>query len=114
MLLDELGTRQLMECWDRLERSGVPENRDFAYALDAAMRCLDIGEDAAAAAAAAPGLRSCALVACNAREQHPKHFRPCAACRIPVYCSKECQTVDWPAHKAACKAARKAAAESAG
>jgi hypothetical protein len=62
---------------------------------------------AADAAAAAPGLRSCGLASCGAREAHPNHFKSCAACRIPVYCCKEHQTEHWPDHKAACKAARK-------
>ena len=68
----------------------------------------------AAAAAAAPGLRSCALAGCGARERHPSHFKACAACRAVVYCSKEHQVQDWSAHKAACKAARKDASDSGG
>jgi hypothetical protein len=60
------------------------------------------------AARTAPGLRSCALARCGAREEHPSHFKCCVACRVPAYCGKECQTEDWPNHKAACKAARKA------
>jgi len=27
----------------------------------------------------------------------------CAACKIKVYCSKECQRADWPAHREQCK-----------
>jgi hypothetical protein len=112
--LDEFATRLVMECLDRLERSGVPERRGFAAVRDRCIRDKKTAEKAAAAAAAAPGLRTCSLASCGAREQHPKHFRPCSACRIPVYCCKECQVVDWPSHKAACKAARKAATENAG
>jgi hypothetical protein len=112
--LDEVGTRRLMECWDRLERSGVPQRRGFASAFDTSMRDQRIEHNAAAVASAAPGLRTCALATCGAREQHPAHFKSCAACRVPVYCCKEHQSEDWPSHKAACKAARKQAAERAG
>ena len=58
----------------------------------------------------APGLRSCALPGCGAREAHPTHFKSCAACRTIVYCCREHQVAGWPSHKKACKAARKAAA----
>ena len=58
----------------------------------------------------ASGLRSCALAGCGAREAHPAHFKSCAACRAVVYCCREHQVAGWPAHKKACKAARKAAA----
>jgi len=64
----------------------------------------------ARAAASAPELlRCCALASCGAKEAHEKHFSRCAACKAVVYCSKTCQLADWPAHKKACKAARKAA-----
>ncbi len=52
--------------------------------------------------------RLCALETCSARTEPPApRFLSCAACRIPAYCCKEHQAEDWPAHKAACKAARK-------
>jgi hypothetical protein len=41
---------------------------------------------------------------------HPAQFKLCAACTTVVYCCKAHQAEDWPSHKAACKAARKAAA----
>jgi hypothetical protein len=63
-----------------------------------------------AAAAAAPSLRVCAHTACAAREAHTAQFKLCSACKTVCYCSKAHQAEDWPAHKAACKAARKAAA----
>jgi len=59
-------------------------------------------------------LHGCALEACAAQEAHPKHFKRCGACRTVCYCCREHQVKDWPSHKAACKAARKAAAEEGG
>jgi len=66
--------------------------------------------NAAESAASAPELRrSCELASCGAKEAHVKHFSRCSACKAVVYCSKDCQLADWPGHKKACKAARKAA-----
>jgi hypothetical protein len=65
--------------------------------------------DTAAATAAARGLHFCALHSCGAQEVHASHFKRCSACSAVVYCCKEHQVQDWPAHKAACRAARKAA-----
>jgi hypothetical protein len=56
-------------------------------------------------------LHFCALPTCGAQEVHASHFKRCSACSAVVYCCKEHQVQDWPAHKAACRAARKAAAE---
>jgi len=64
---------------------------------------------ARAAATASELLRRCALASCGALEAHKAHFSRCSACKAVVYCSKDCQLADWPAHKKACKAARKAA-----
>lgn len=60
-------------------------------------------------AAAASQLRRCCFGGCGAREARAFQFRLCSSCKTVVYCSKDHQTADWPAHKAACKAARKAA-----
>ena len=67
----------------------------------------------ARADADARGLRYCAR--CGAQEVHVAQFKRCAACKDEgaLYCSKECQRAAWPAHKAACKAARSAAAGGA-
>ncbi len=67
----------------------------------------------AAATAAARGLHFCALNTCGAQEVHASQFKRCAACSGVVYCCKEHQVQDWPAHKAACRAVRKALAEQA-
>jgi hypothetical protein len=58
-------------------------------------------------------MRACALRSCGAHETHVEQFKLCAACRGVVYCSKAHQAEDWRDHKAACKAARQAAAATA-
>jgi hypothetical protein len=104
---------RLLANWRRLLQSGVLQQRHIGAAMrHVAQERADISS-ASAAAAAAPGLRTCALAACGAREAHPAHFKSCAACRVPAYCCKAHQEADWPSHKAACKAARKAAAAAA-
>ena len=49
---------------------------------------------AAETALSAPGLRSCVLASCGAREAHPRHFKSCASCRQVVYCCREHQAAD--------------------
>jgi hypothetical protein len=101
----------------RLRQSGVVEKRGLegtvAAEMDASLR-----EDIALLrsltqerfAAASGQLKSCAMAGCGAREAHVSHFGKCSACKAAVYCCRDHQQADWPAHKAACKAARKAAA----
>ena len=110
--LDARLVHMLVGAWERLQRSGVLQARgieqrtgwadnmrhDFTAALEESFR--------------APGLRSCALGGCGAKEAHPAHFKSCAACRTVVYCCREHQMEGWPAHKKACIAARKEAAAS--
>ena len=71
-----------------------------------------VDKSARARLAAAEGgrLRECALPGCAANEAHVAHFKACSACKASVYCCREHQVAHWPQHKAACKAARKAAA----
>ena len=107
--LDAHLTPQLLAgAWERLQRSGVLEARHIVEPdLNVPSALLTTLQNSLNA----PGLRTCALDGCGAREAHPEHFKRCAACRAVVYCSKECQAADWPAHKKACKAARKAKTE---
>jgi len=102
----------LTGAWRRLQRSGVLETRGLLG--EGVLLEMSTSSDkrlaALRAAMAAPGLRTCALAGCSAKEAHPQHFKRCSACKLVVYCSKEHQLEAWPAHKAACKAARKAAA----
>jgi hypothetical protein len=107
--------RRVSRAQARLHQSGVFEKRGMNR--DAAIRAYDrLLEDKARAdeereAAAASGqLRSCAMASCGAKEAHVSHFGKCSACKTAVYCCREHQQADRPAHKAACKAARKAAA----
>ena len=100
--------------WERLQRSGVIRERGIAmFGKDDLKRLTAKVESAAAAKVAARGLRSCALATCAAREVQASQFKNCGACKTVVYCCREHQVADWPAHKAACKAARKASAASA-
>ena len=98
----------------RLQASGVLQERGVEERIlrEEPMRCAR--NAAVVDSLNAPGLRSCALDGCGAKEAHPTHFKSCAACRAVVYCCREHQVAGWPGHKKACKAARKAAADADG
>ena len=104
---------RLLDNLERLQQSGVLQRRSLGCSIQLHQRLATAHVEAYTAVASAPGLRSCALNTCDAREQHPSHFKCCAACKAVVYCSREHQVQDWPSHKAACKAACKAAAAEA-
>ena len=115
--MDEHLVEQLESAWERLLQSDVLETRgvtdDLNAFIEGVVRTGVVeGAGVVEAALEAPGLRSCELASCGAREAHPQHYKRCAACKAVVYCSREHQLADWPSHKAACKAARKAAAAS--
>ncbi len=107
---NEHGARMLA-AWARLQRSGVLEERGIAHGVKSMVRGQRAAEAAGTAAAAAKGLHACALSACAARELNAGQHKKCSACRTVGYCSKAHQVQDWPQHKAACKAARAAAAQ---
>jgi len=114
--LDASLVQLLADAWQRLQRSGVLEARDLVgehRRLELSTR-RDKSHAAVHTALAAPGLRSCALAGCGTKEAHPQHFKSCSACRTVVYCRKEHQVEGWPAHKKACRAAAKAAADGGG
>ncbi|KII86136.1 hypothetical protein PLICRDRAFT_279019 [Plicaturopsis crispa FD-325 SS-3] len=48
--------------------------------------------------------RSCSRSLCDNGDSNAT--KRCSGCLGPMYCSKECQKLDWPAHKRGCKAAR--------
>ena len=109
----EDGVRLLRNLQRLKEQSEILERRRVQHSIQVNADDFALDASAAAAAAAAPGLRACNLRACTAREQHRGAFKACGACRGVVYCCKEHQTAHWPAHKAACKASRKAAVQQA-
>jgi hypothetical protein len=97
----------------RVERSGVMQQRGMVPGLAKFDNDQAAARATGAADAVVHGLRRCALASCGAREAHVSHYKLCAACKTVVYCSKAHQAEDWPAHKCACKAARKEAAAAA-
>ena len=97
----------------RLQQSGVLQERglggaDFTRKWALAQQNLDCSAQRRRQAAASGQLRTCALAGCGATEAHPSHFSKCGACKAVMYCCKQHQQADWPAHKAACKEARTA------
>ena len=107
--------KPLFDARDRVLRNSVARRRGLIEARSAQV-LQDVAEShhKTTVAAAAEGVRSCALAGCGAREVHVQQFKSCAACRTVVYCCREHQVEGWPAHKKACKAARKAAATEGG
>ena len=97
--------------WQRCVRSGMLQKRDLAAGAVYAAGVTSALHAASMARMAAATLKCCSLQSCATRELHPGHYKQCGACKTVVYCCREHQVADWPDHKAACKAARKAAAE---
>ena len=108
--LDARLVQLLAGAWERLQSSGVVQARDIPTDLVSDASGHNAFITAVHTSLTTPGLRSCALAGCGAKEAHPAHFKSCSACRTVAYCSKEHQVAGWPSHKKACKAARKAAA----
>ena len=108
--LDARLVQLLAGAWYGLQRSGVLQERRIEEKIQSQAHAQRAVEAAVQASMTAPGRRRCALPCCGAKEAHPAHFKSCAACRAVVYCCREHQVAGWPAHKKACKAARKAAA----
>jgi hypothetical protein len=104
---------RILVAWRRLQSSGVLQRRGILQAVSFNSAALANATAAAAATAAARGLHFCALHTCGAQEVHASQFKRCSACLSVVYCCKEHQVQGWPAHKAACRAARKAAEQDA-
>lgn len=92
-----------------LRHTGLLDRRGL-FLLDAAREISDAQMMQLDVARAAETRLMCALQSCSVREKHAAHFKKCSARKAVVYCCKEHQVENWPAHKAACKAARAAAA----
>jgi hypothetical protein len=56
-----------------------------------------------AAAVGHPAMRRCCKE-CGLFETDDNRFAVCAKCRLTAYCSKGCQRIHWPWHKATCVA----------
>jgi hypothetical protein len=111
---DDPATKKLCAAWRRLLQSDVLRARGIDEGINRTARVIERIRSAIAAEVAAGRLQQCALASCAAPESHASQFKRCGACRTVCYCSREHQLEDWPSHKAACKAARKAVADSAG
>jgi len=46
--------------------------------------------------------RKCSNPACTKSENKRGDFKKCSRCKAAFYCSKECQSTDWPKHKNIC------------
>ena len=112
--LDARLVQLLASTLQRLQRSGVLQERRIEEAIGSIASKQHAVDKVVQKSLTAPGLRSCALPGCGAKEAHPTHFKSCAACRTVVYCCREHQVAGWPGHKKACKAARTAAEEDDG
>ncbi|KAJ3510354.1 hypothetical protein NLJ89_g4723 [Agrocybe chaxingu] len=49
-------------------------------------------------------LKNCCRPACAEKEKRVAQYKRCAACHLVLYCSQDCQKVDWPRHKPDCHA----------
>ena len=82
--------QQLLEAWDRLERTGVLSRRGLSRSRAEQSVHHVLESFRKQTAARAPETRlSCALPSCGAPEAHAAHFKRCAACKSVVYCCRE-------------------------
>jgi hypothetical protein len=99
---------RILAAWRRLQSSGVLQRRGILQGVSFNDAAVAHATATAGVTAAARGLHFCALPTCGAQEVHASQYKRCSACLSVVYCCKEHQVQGWPAHKAACRAARKA------
>ena len=97
----------LRSALQRVKESGALQDSTASAATTLQM-VVDRGR-ATSASYLAIHARTCA--ACGARETRVEEFKLCSACKRAAYCGKDCQAAHWRQHKAACKAARAAAAK---
>lgn len=48
--------------------------------------------------------RTLVCTSCGAQGTEKSSLKHCGKCKVTLYCSKECQTKDWPQHRAHCQA----------
>jgi hypothetical protein len=107
---DAHAREEMMRAFRRLEMCTRMQQPRTRALLIACAEDAYANNRAADAVARSPAMRACALGGCGARETHVSQFKLCGACKTVCYCSKAHQAEDWAHHKAACKAARNAAA----
>jgi hypothetical protein len=85
---DEFAWRQLQQ-----------RNDELRQRMASGSELLTSVQKRGAADVARPGLRGCALPACDAQEPHPKLFKLCGRCRGAAYCCAAHSVEDWKRHK---------------
>ena len=74
-----LFTQPLARAWQRLQRSGVLQARRVYQGTGSFFEERQAFHETVKKNMTAPDLRSCALPGCSAKEEHPAHFKCCAA-----------------------------------
>ena len=82
--LDARLVQLLAGALQRLQRSGVLQARRIEHAIKSLLPEQHALAAAIQSCLKAPGLRTCALPSCGAREAHPAHFKSCGACHTVV------------------------------
>ena len=91
--------KRILDWWDAGRPMGAP--------LEALMKEVNDPLKPAVLQSKLDGNETCAC--CGAENGNGASLKQCAGCKIPFYCSKECQKSDWSSHKELCKATRQLA-----
>ena len=95
----DMRMKRILEWWDAGKPQGAP--------LKALMK--EVNDPSAPAVSQSRLKKEESCACCKAKNGGGKTLQVCAGCKIPMYCSKECQKSDWISHKPLCKAAQKLA-----